>query len=219
MKTLTRKQAEKNIRAIDMRTRALADKLITAAEQSATEEALTTLTDGRFTATLGRTPLGGSARIGFTPFDETPMKQIKRNASVPRTASGKCPNTPSTQHGRAEALALYGTEQAAARIIRRQVEDMGDDLDPAVAKRALSLVADLKRGHTFQPATNYVKNPKKGVWEEVPDGNWTTTSNTINFNDALGRTGQDRTRNVTPGELNKLRALGFIINTIHPVTP
>jgi hypothetical protein len=216
MKTLTRKQAEKNIRAIDTRARALAEKLLTAAEQSATEEAITTVTDGRFTATLGCTPIWGSARIGFIPFDETPAKTIRANANVSRTASGKCPNTPPTQHGRAEALALYGTEQAAARIIRRQVEDMGDDLDPTVAKRALSLVADLKRGHTFTLCFPTAWNAKTKRHEVLPGIHWTTTSKTIDINQALGRTGDAWGCTVTPEELDKLRTLGFFINTIHP---
>ena len=215
MKTLTRKQAEKNIRAIDTRIRSEANSLadrITACHAIATIPEQIEL----FHSTNSR----HAFRINTCWFDaEAVAKQIKRNASVSRTASGKCPAAGDAKHGRQDALRLYGTEQAAARIIRRQVEDMGGDLDPAVAKRALSLVADLEQGHTFYPAPEITKNPKTGRWEEMPTDNWKTTSETIDINVALGRTGDSWSYTVTTEELDKLRTLGFIINTTHPATP
>jgi len=209
MKTLTRKQAEKNIRAIDARIRAEANAI---ADRITTRHATATTTEQieLFHSTNTR----HNIRVKILWSDaEAVAKRIRANGSVTRTASGKCPNTPSATHGRAEALHLYGTEQNAARIIRRQVEDMGDDLDPAVAKRALSLVAELERGHTFHRATRREINKTTRRWEDVTTPDWATTSKTLAINQALGRTEDAWSHTVTSEELDKLRALGFIIKT------
>jgi hypothetical protein len=213
MKTLTRKQAEKNIRVIDARIRAEANSI---ADHILEQHAKATTT-GQIELFHGTLSGRQSTRIK-TPWSkaEAVAKRIRAKGGVSRTASGKCPAAGNAEQGRAEALSLYGTEQAAARIIRRQVEDMGDDLDPAVAKRALSLVADLEYGHTFTRATIREINKTTRRWEDVTTPDWTTTSKTLDINTPLGRTGDAWSHTVTSEELDKLRALGFIINTIHP---
>jgi hypothetical protein len=58
------------------------------------------------------------------------------------------------------ALELYGTEERAAEAIRRQLAEMGDDVDPATRKRAEKLAGQLEHGHTLIPQYGMRYNPE-----------------------------------------------------------
>lgn len=55
--------------------------------------------------------------------------------------------SPPPEDHHAKALQLYGSEEAAAMAIRRQLSTMGTDVDPGVRHRATRLASQLAKGH------------------------------------------------------------------------
>lgn len=103
-----------------------------------------------------------TAPRGTTVIDGTTFTLLGDPEPFPRNIkpypAERKPGDPRSDHSR--ALQLYGTEERAAAEIRRQLAEMGDDVDPATRKRAEKLADQLEAGHTLIPQYGMRYNPK-----------------------------------------------------------
>jgi hypothetical protein len=65
-----------------------------------------------------------------------------------------------------QALTLWKTEHRALAVLQRQIDTLGDDIDPKVKARAEKLVETLERGHILWTRNRTLRTRKDGNWIE-----------------------------------------------------
>lgn len=119
-----------------------------------------------------------------------------------------------------QAIDLYKTEHIALAAIRRQIDQLGDDIDPNVKKRAEKLAQTLEQGHMV-----WTRNQTSRRWDSKAK-HWIEEDTVVNYVKGdtaermarhLGRSVQGRAwepeLTLTDEELTKLQKT-FIIHII-----
>jgi hypothetical protein len=71
-----------------------------------------------------------------------------------------------TMNPHQQALALWKTEHRALAALQRQIDTLGDDIDPKVKKRAENLAGTLEKGHVIWTRNRTLRTFKDGNWIE-----------------------------------------------------